>query len=104
MLKAFKKIRTDSGNLDEVQENIEDVLTPFIRSQIIDGVLIRDISLSSGIDNKVNHKLGRKPTGWLLVRKRAQGDVWDLQDSNRTPSKTLVLRSSTNIVVDLWIF
>lgn len=104
MIKAFKTIRTDNENLDEVQDNVQDVLTPIIRSQIIDGIVLKDISLDSSVDNVINHKLGRIPTGWFLIRKRAQADIWDIQDSNRTPSRTLVLKSSANVVVDLWIF
>ena len=104
MLKRFKKFRSIEADINGIQENVEEVLQPVLESQVIDGVLLKGISLTTGVDNVVSHKLGRKPQGWILVRKRAESDVWDLQDVNKTPSRTLVLRCAADVTVDLWIF
>lgn len=104
MLKAYKKFRSDDSELNELQENVQDVLTPVINSQVIDGVLLKNVVLDSTLNNIVEHRLGRAPEGWILVRKRAQSTIWDLQDSNVTPSRTLILKCSANVTVDLWVF
>ena len=70
---------------------------------LLDGVLLEGIELSSG-DNSVSHKLGRKLRGWIITRKRASATVYDKQDSNTNPNKTLTLNASAAVSVDLWVF
>lgn len=103
-LKSFKKLVTDDKHSTQVQNNIEQVLTPILRSPIIDGVLMTELCLTAGVSNEVKHKLGRKPLGWIVVRKRKDSRIWDLQDTNPQPTNTLSIACSHDCVVDLWIF
>jgi hypothetical protein len=66
-------------------------------------VLLKNLSLSSGI-NLVQHKLGRKIQGWIVVRQRADARIWDDQDNNVNVTTTLKLETSAAVEVDLWIF
>lgn len=104
MPRAFKKVQTTDKDVNKLQENIGLVLEPVLQSSIIDGVLLRNLALSSSSTTLIEHKLGRKPLGWVLVRKRAQSDVWDTQDSNELQSSTLALNCSSDVTVDLWVF
>jgi hypothetical protein len=103
-LKSFKKIQSEDKDLNKVQSNIEQLIEPFLNSEITDGVLIKNISLDSSITNQVNHKLGRKPLGWIVVRQRANSIIWDSQDTNTKANRTLELSCSANVTIDLWIF
>ena len=104
MVKDFKKVATINPELQKVSDNLREFVKPLINSEIVDGVLLKDISLITGQDNVVSHKLGRKINGWIPVRIRANSVVWDLQDSNVIDTSTLILRSSVNVTIDLWIF
>ena len=103
-VRNFKKIESDDPVLNRVQQKIQDFLTPFIRSPIIDGVLITNVNLQTGQANPVEHKLDRKIQGWIAVRQRGQAQIWDAQDTNDLPTRTLDLRTDANVSVDLWIF
>ena len=103
-MKSFKKIKIIKPETARFQENVEQALKPITDARIIDGILIKEVSLLSADDNFINHKLGRKVQGWLVVRKRADSRVWDLQDSNVNDTKTLKLKCSADVTVDLWIF
>lgn len=103
-LKPLKFVAFDEPKLERFQQNVDEALRPLIQANILDGRLLRSVSLITGQANLVEHKLGRAPQGWLVIRSRAQATVWDLQDSNELPSKTLDLRCSANVTVDLWIF
>jgi len=103
-LARFKKILTKDNDLNQVQKNVEQAINPIINSPIVDGVLIKDACLDPTTVTLVQHKLGRKPLGWIVVRKPADARIWDVQNSNQNPTTTLALVASHAITVDLWIF
>ena len=100
----LKKVGAQDKDLQKVQQNVENAIEPIIRKEIIDGVLLTKVCLEPGISNEVKHGLGREPLGWIVVRKRADARIWDVQDFNRNPSKVLSLTCSHAVTVDLWIF
>ena len=78
-------------------------LNPLLASLFTQGVTLQSVSLSSGA-NVVNHTLGHKLNGWLVVRQRAAATFFDTQDLNPTPAVTLNLNASAAVVVDLYVF
>ena len=59
------------------QNQLEEVLTPITKSQIVDGLLLKSVDLSHSSDNLIEHKLGREPLGWIVVRKFNPIDVYE---------------------------
>lgn len=102
----MKKVKTLNtiGPLARIQDNIVSVLDNITDKEILDGIRVTNVPLISGITNEINHGLGRIPLGWVIIRKRAQADIWDLQDSNVNKSRTLSLACSSDVIIDLWIF
>lgn len=106
-LKRFKKIAIRSKEdkqLDNLQTNIEEALNPIINSPIVDGVLVKKVCLDPLQPTVIQHKLGRAPLGWIVVRKRNDSRIWDIQDANTNPKRSLALTCSHACTVDLWIF
>lgn len=101
--KSFKAIETESEELNKVQLYVAAALESLADSPILDGILLKNVLLATG-SNSVAHKLNRPLQGYLIVRKRSNADVWDLQDSNSAPSKTLILEASGTVSVDLYVF
>lgn len=66
-------------------------------------VVLESVSLLTG-DNVINHRLGRKLSGWRLIRIRAAATVYDKQDTNQMPALTLVLNTSAPVIVDIEVF
>lgn len=104
-MSRVRSLRKIGGNRIEnkTQEYTKTALEPFIKAPLLGGLLLKNVSLASG-STLVNHGLGRKPEGWIVVRKRANIDVWDDQDNNVNQTTTLKLEASGAVVVDLWIF
>ena len=100
----FKKVGTNDRELQKVQQNVENAITTIIRKEIIDGVLLKNVCLEPGISNEIKHGLGRAPQGWSIARKRADARIWDIQDFNRNPTKTLSITCSHLVTVDIWIY
>ena len=59
------------------QDHVESVINPVLASVIIDGVILEDIDLVSGSFTDIEHKLGRKPRGYLVIRKSAAQTVYE---------------------------
>ena len=68
-------------------------LDPLIASPLTNGQLLTTIALGSGT-TVVNHKLGRKLVGWMIVGINGAATVYDKQATNQMPQLTLVQFSS----------
>ncbi len=103
MLKAIPRVQTESREVNQLQSNIIASLQPIINNSLLAGNILSKVSLSSG-DNIINHGLNRQLQGWSIVRKRANSNIFDKQDSNSTPDKTLVLNASSAVIVEIYVF
>jgi hypothetical protein len=103
MIKDLQKVATDDKDLQAFQDKMETFVVPFVTCAIIDGILHNDIQLQTGTVFTLEHRLGRALRGWIVVKKSAQADVWDSQATNQVKS-TLLLNSSANVTVSVWVF
>lgn len=55
-------------------------------------------------DTSINHTLKRQITGWLVVRKDAQGDVWESSTVNPRPGDQIIFKASSAVNVTLYFF
>ena len=108
-LRRFNKVfKPQDQEFNRLQDSIEQAVNPVIDSRIVDGVYIKEVDLSTA-DTFVEHKLGREPLGFIVVRKFAAGDVFEsLTDSsgdNYDRKKFINIKSSTSLSnFYLWIF
>lgn len=99
-IRDFKKV-SGSDELSRLQEKLQEFFVPIIQCALIDGTLLQNIKLESGV-NSIQHKLNRELQGYIIVRKSANEQVWE---ANRNlPNKFLNLQSTGSVTVDLWVF
>jgi len=103
-VRGLKKIEFEDEATNRAWVYLQSVLTPILQSTILDGELVTNVELTSGVDNVVRNPLGREIIGWIPVRVRAEANIWDQQDSSSSKKSTLTLRTSADVEVDLWIF
>ncbi len=99
--KAFKKTYTENQDLNNMQENVEEVVAPWLKNPLLDGQILSSVSLAVG-SNSISHKLGRKLQGWIVVDINAVSDIY--KETSSTPTLTLVLNSSAICTVSLYVF
>lgn len=63
-----------------------------------------NITLTTGAPVYIPIGLSAPLQGWFLVRNKASSIVWDTQDENPNPDKTLILNTSANTVVQIMVF
>jgi hypothetical protein len=86
------------------QDHVESVINPVLNSAIIDGVILEDIDLVMGSFTSVEHKLGRKPRGYLVIRKSAAETVYEEAGDYDNRKLFIKLRASGSVTVNLWVF
>lgn len=90
--------------INQLQGNIQSSFGPLVGNIQNDSQILENITLTTGINNVVNHKLGRNLKGWKLTRIRSQANVYDTQDNNPSPNLTLWLTTNATVVVDIEVF
>lgn len=95
--------QTNIKELSLLQQTWSAALDPVVDNTFTGGHILQNVVLVSGA-NSINHKLGRKLQGWVMVRVRASATFYDTQDSNQTPELTLSLNSSGAVTVDIYVF
>lgn len=100
----YRKVFT--GNMEEARQQtaIEQAVAPAIKAELLNGRLIDNVSLLAASQTRFEHKLGRKPRGYLIILKSAEATVWDDLKTELKPELFLPLRSSADCTVSIWIF
>jgi hypothetical protein len=89
---------------NNAQDHVESVIDPVLNSAIIDGVIVEDVDLVSGSFTSIEHKLGRKPRGYLVIRKSAAQTVYEEAGDYDNRKLFIKLRASGSVTVNLWVF
>lgn len=79
------------------------ILNPVVANPIVNSLILKDIVLASG-DNVINHRLGRKLQGYIIVGINAATTIYDKQATNQMPQLTLVLNSSASATAQILVF
>lgn len=78
-------------------------LNPVIANPLVGGHLILNQVLVSGA-NTINHGLGDKLQGYIVVMNSANVTFYDSQKTNPRPQLTLILNASGATTVSLYVF
>ena len=94
---------TYDDDIESVQDAIENAFRSFEDCPLLDGYMIKDVTLVAG-DNIIEHKLGRELQGYMITRNSVAVDLHDEQEGNGDKDKTLMLNSSADVIVNIWVF
>lgn len=103
-IKQLRKVNPKDPDMSRMENYVMEFATQFLKNEMIDGLQLRSISLTTGQLNPVEHKLNRPVLGWVVTRKNADANIWDEQSANNSPSRTLNLQCSADVTVDLWVY
>lgn len=102
VLKPMLKVQQPTREGQQLQDNVAGPLDVLAKMEILQGRFIAAVDLTAGVDNAVNHGLGRLPKGWMVAGADAQATIWEVTAT--LPALNLVLRCSANVTVNLYVF
>lgn len=100
----FLSLAFVDNRTSQVFQRIKLILEEITNKRLIDGALLTGVSLTTGVDNIITHKLGRPIVGYIITQKSADCRIWDNQLTNEQKDKFLNLETSANVTVDIWVF
>ena len=103
-IRNFERINVTSPEISHLQYRLEETFRPLTSSSVIDGILLEDILLASGVTSKVAHKLGRKLIGWIVVGKNAAQHVYDANSGKTDLDQYIHLTAGGTTTVNVWVF
>jgi hypothetical protein len=96
-------LQQSNFEIEQLQKNLALPLNDlFKKNPFLDGVYLKDISLTTGITNAIPHLLKRKYQGYFVTKLNANSVIW--VSNSEKPDFFLKLSCSANCVVDLWVF
>lgn len=102
-MQAIAKVQTTNREVNQLQSNILSFLNTLGQNAINSGIILKEQSLKSG-SNNIPTKLERPLQGWFIIRQRSAASIYDNQDNNKDNTRTLILVSSADVVVDIFVF
>jgi len=102
MLKKFKSLQTGFREVDMVQGNLKEKFEEIDNQEILDGILIKDVSIST-TNISLGHKLGRKYIGFMVVDNQDGLIVQNTRSSQDDLYLTIKTTAGTG-KVSLWVF
>jgi len=85
---------------DLMQTRWKSLLDPLLENPLNDVLILSDVVLAIG-NNTINHKLGRKQQGWLILDINGAATIYRSAAFN---DKTLTLNSSAAVTIKLGVF
>ena len=92
-----------AADLPTLMPRWKSTLDPLLAGPLARARVIENVAVVSGV-NVVNHGLGRKLTGYVVILSTAAATFYDLQSTNPTTALTLELVASAPAVVSLLVF
>ncbi len=102
MSERLPDVYTEIRELSQMQSRWSSIIQPVLDLPQNNSVLLQNVVLSTS--SVINHTLGRPLIGWNIVRQRGSAVVYDRQDINQVPDRTLLLSASSGVSVDLIVF
>lgn len=97
---SLKKTVFVDNSLNQFQDSVGEVVNQLNQNPILNGVLLTGVNVGITLTN-VNHKLGRKPQGYIVVKQSAYSIIW----SGEFTDEVIPLVASPNaITINLWVF
>jgi hypothetical protein len=88
-------------NWDLAQTAWATEINPLIAFAPTKGLLLKDIAITAAGPNVVNHRLGRKMQGWMIIDKDADASIYRSAPLNNL---TITLTSDADVTISLWVF
>lgn len=105
MLQRLKKLAGFADiQVERMQDNIATVLDPISSVVFLDGNLSKGVKLLAASPNTVPHKLNRVYTGYHIAKQNANSVIWIDETVQSSPDRSVVLRCSADVTVDIWFY
>lgn len=105
--KNFVSIAHEDDDISRIQNNISNAVDPVLNTEIVDGILLTDLTIPASLKLVAPHGLGRPAQGYMVVYATAAVPApYAVPADQTTPSGAVVLSfsSGAGAKISLWVF
>jgi hypothetical protein len=99
----FSKINLKEYETSRLQDACSAVFADLQSRDIIYGQRLEDIELVAGQDNFIPHKLASQFQFFIVTRKSAAADIYEVDSTTYDTTKFLGLVTSADVTISLWV-
>lgn len=103
MARQFSKINLKEYESSRLQDAVAEALGDIQNRDIVYGQMIKSVALKAGQDNFIAHKLGVNFQFFLVTRKSAAADIYEVDPTTYNNKLFLGLRTSADVTISLWV-
>lgn len=97
-LDTFKRLFIGDSTLSRFQDNVTSWAAQLEPCPFLIGVSIE--TTINTTDTVINHKLQKKPEGFIVLDQNANAVIWKITSTDQT----ITLRASASVSVKIWVF
>ncbi len=104
-MQQYVTTNSKERDVQEVENSLIRVFNSLYNNPLLNGpTIIKAQVFTSGTDLVVFHKLGRAVTGFIVINSNAPAIVYQSSTINIAPTAQIILKSNTNVTVDIFFF
>jgi hypothetical protein len=100
----FKKFSTTNEEINRLQSNCDSAFKYLLSNLLNNAIILQDIALTTGSINKIEHKLGKKNTGYIIVSNNTNNNIWNNTVPTNIEHLYMYLSCSSNCTVSIIVF
>lgn len=102
---VVSRLNPNNADLVRVQDNIKRVVDPVLANPLLQGKLVKSISVTAATQFQLQHGLGRQPVGYFITRTQGSSSVTLYESATQpNPSSYLLCVPSATGTIDVWVF
>ena len=101
----FVSAITNSKDLQNLNDAVQRVFLSLLPNPLLNSPqIVQNVSMVSGADTWVDHRLGRLPIGYLVIKANAAVQVFTSPSTNILPTARICLKANATATVDILFF
>lgn len=103
MLPTIQQLKFSDRELNRLQQNVATALRPVLQASLLDGVLIRNVTLDGVAPTNVAHGLQHDVVGWIVVDSAQPARIYRAPQGG-LPAALLPLQADAPTTISVWVF
>ena len=83
MFNKLKKFVSKNQEITNVQNSVDEVISPIISKEILAGRLIKDLTITAGTPLRIEHKLDRQIQGYIIVSQDNSVKIYESEKTDK---------------------
>lgn len=101
----YSRVNPKNEEIQRVESSLVNTFQSLVNNPLLANLVIKKaIVLTSGVDNIVEHGVGKAPNGWIIVDQNTDAIVYKSSTVNTMPNTSIILNTNKTVTVNILFF